>query len=299
MSALRLDALIQLAGGRFGTFDVPCPLCGPLRHSPANRRRKVMRIWRHDPSFVTFHCARCGETGYARNGSASPAPDPAKLARVRAELAKLDGHAAMEQSRKAAWLWRHRQPIAGSIAEIYLRAARGYGGPLPATLAFLPAGDSYSPAMIAAFGHVEEPEPGVIAISDEVVCGVHITKLKSDGSGKAGTERDKIMVGASLGLPIVLAPINDLLGLAVCEGIEDTLSTYEATGLGAWAAGAASRLPALAQAIPEYVECTTVMVDDDHDGRRHAIELGRRTASRGIEVRQIVVNNSVCWSIAA
>jgi hypothetical protein len=258
-----------------------------------------MRVWRHDPSFVTFHCARCGETGYARDASSAPAPDPAKLAPVRAELAKLDGHAAMEQSRKAVWLWRHRQPIAGTIAEIHLRDARGYGGPLPATLAFLPARDCYSPAMIAAFGHVEEPEPGVIAISDEAVRGVHITKLKLDGSGKAGTERDKIMVGASLGLPIVLAPINDLLGLAVCEGIEDTLSTYEATGLGAWAAGAASRLPALAQAIPEYVECTTVVVDDDPDGRRHAVELGRRTASRGIEVRQIVVNNSVCWSIAA
>src|SRR5262249_7694849 len=33
------------------------------------------------------------------------------------------------QAEKAGWLWRQRQPIAGSIAERYLREARGYTGP--------------------------------------------------------------------------------------------------------------------------------------------------------------------------
>jgi hypothetical protein len=36
--------------------------------------------------------------------------------------------------------------------------------------------------------------------------------------GKAGTERDKIMLGSSIGHPIVRAPPNDLLGLAITEG---------------------------------------------------------------------------------
>ena len=48
----------------------------------------------------------------------------------------------------------------------------------------------------------------------------------------------------------MLAPMNDLLGLAITEGVEDALSIHAATGLGAWAAGAASRLPALADAVP-------------------------------------------------
>lgn len=41
------------------------------------------------------------------------------------------------------------------------------------------------------------------------------------------------MIGRSKGAPIVLAPLNDLLGLIVTEGIEDALSAHQATGLGA------------------------------------------------------------------
>ena len=84
------------------------------------------------------------------------------------------------------------------------------------------------------------------------------------------------MIGRSAGSPIVLAPTNDLLGIAVTEGIEDGLSVHLATGLGVWAAGSASRLPALADAIPSYVECVTILVDDDKAGRRYARELAAR-----------------------
>jgi hypothetical protein len=202
-------------------------------------------------------------------------------------------HVAARQHAKALWLWRDRRQIAGSIAETYLRETRAYNGPLPATLGFLPARGEYLPAMVAAFGLIEEPEPGVIAINDEAVGGIHITKLKVDGSDKANTAPNKIMIGRSIGSPVVLAPANDLLGLAVCEGIEDALSAYEATGLGAWAAGAASRLPALADAIPSYVEHVHVLVDDDRDGRRHAAELARRIAARGIDVREFNLNHGL------
>jgi hypothetical protein len=36
------------------------------------------------------------------------------------------------------------------------------------------------------------------------------------------------MIGHSIGAPIVLAPPNELLGMAVTEGIEDALSSHEA-----------------------------------------------------------------------
>jgi hypothetical protein len=95
------------------------------------------------------------------------------------------------------------------------------------------------------------------------------------------------MLGSSIGYPIVLAPPNDLLGLAITEGIEDALSVHASTGLGAWAAGSASRLPALADTVPRYIEAITITVDDDEAGRRHADELGERLLARGIrEVRQ-------------
>jgi hypothetical protein len=143
--------------------------------------------------------------------------------------------------------------------------------------------------MIAAFGRGSEPEPGIVCVSDEAITGVHLTRLAPDGRQKAGTETDKIMIGSSLGSPIVLAPA-DLGGLAIAEGIEDALSVHEATGPGAWAAGAASFMPALATAVPEWIECVTIMVDDDEAGRRNAGVLAERLDRRGFEVRLVIPN---------
>lgn len=284
MNALDLQTIDELTGGRLGRFDVRCACCGPERRSPANQRRRVMRVWRYDPGFASFHCARCGENGYARDGSGRQI-DCAVVERARTEAAEREREATVERLAKARWLWSQSKPIVSSVAERYLRDARGCAGPLPATLRFLPARGAHGPAMLAAFGIPVEPEPGELAISRNAIRGVHITRLAPDGSGKAGTEADKIMIGRSAGSPIVLAPANDLLALAITEGIEDALSVHEATGLGAWAAGSASRLPALATALPLYVECVTVVADDDEDGRRHADELARRIAAHRIDVR--------------
>jgi hypothetical protein len=139
--------------------------------------------------------------------------------------------------------------------------------------------------MIAAFGLAVELEPGVIAINESAFRGVHITRLKADGSAKAGTDADKIMIGFSAGAPIVLAPVNDLCGLAITEGIEDALSTFMVTGLGCWAAGCASRLLALAAAIPDYVEAVTICAHSDEAGQRGALDLADALSKRPIEVR--------------
>jgi hypothetical protein len=283
MTAIDLALIDSLTGGFSGTFDVACPLCGPQRRSPVNRKRKVLRIYRVDEGFAGFHCARCGEQGHARDASASR-PDPEKLARIRAEAAERERDAAAERLQKAKWLWSQRRPIIRSLAERYLREARDCHGPLPATLGFLPARSKYSPAMIAAFGIPIEPEPGVLLMRDEEIRGIHITRLAPDGSGKADVEPNKIMIGHSKGWPIVLAPVNDLLGLAITEGIEDGLSVFAATGLGVWVAGNHSRMPALADVIPSYVECVTVYAHDDDDGQKYALELARLLDARGIEV---------------
>jgi hypothetical protein len=285
---LDLTTIDNLTGGRVGRHDVPCPLCGPTKRAQANQRRKVLRVWRIDSNFASYHCARCGEKGSSRDRNAS-LPDPIALERAHTEAAERERVASAERLQKAAWLWSHRQPIAGTDAETYLREARGYRGPLPRTFGFLASRREHPPAMIAAFGMPIEPEPGIIHMPDKAMRGVHITRLAPGGRGKAGTASDKIMIGRSLGAPIVLAPANDLLGIAIAEGIEDALSVHEATGLGAWAAGAASRLPALAVALPAYIESVTVMVDVDPDGRRHAGELVRLIEDRGIEVRSILL----------
>ncbi len=293
MTGLDLDTIDRLTGGRLGTHDLACPLCGPY-HSMHGQRRKVLRVWRVEPGFATFCCARCGGAGSARDQYAPP-PDPAKLVKAKAEAAEHDRIHKAERLSKARWLWSQRRPIIGSIAERYLRE-RKIGCPLPATLGFLPARGEYAPAMIAALGIAYELEPGVIAIADDAVRGVHITRLVPDGASKAGTDRDKIMVGHSIGSPIVLAAPNDSLGMAIAEGIEDALTVYQSTGLGAWAAGSASRMPALDDAVPSYVETLTVLVDDDADGRRFAGELADRIQARRIEIRQVVANR---WKPAA
>jgi hypothetical protein len=208
--------IFQLAGHRTGVLDVSCPSCGPDRRTAANQRRKVLRLWRVSPSFLTYRCARCDLHGYAREDGA-PAPDPVALAKAKAETQRFAVRTADSKRSKARWLWGQRRPITGTPAERYLRAVRCYGGPIPATIGFLPARGDYTAAMISAFGMPTEIEPGVIAISPDAIQGVHLTRLKHDGSAKAGTDTDKMTLGAPLGSPIALAAVGDCLGLAITK----------------------------------------------------------------------------------
>jgi putative DNA primase/helicase len=213
--------------------------------------------------------------------------------RQRGKPAKASNYEA-EQHRKAAWLWSQRRPIVGTVAERYLRERRGYVGPLPPTLAFLPPHKSeHHPALIAAFALVGESEPSSLA-DPRNVDAIHLTLLRPDGSGKANVERPKLIVGSPLALsrksrwddyvgrPIVLAAPNDLMGIAVTEGIEDALSVYAATGLGV--AGAAGFMPALAEAVPSYIDCVTIYAHADEAGQRRANALAERLHSRRFEV---------------
>jgi hypothetical protein len=187
-----------------------------------------------------------------------------------------------EQHRRAAWLWQQREPLAGSIAETYLRKVRSIEGPPPPTLAFSPpTKPEHHPALIAAYGIPEEPEPGILAEPRNVEA-VHLILLKPDGSGKAGVNRNKISIGAHAGLPIVLAPPNDLLGLAVAEGIEDALCVHAATRLGAWAAGGAIFMPNLADAVPGFIDWFSIIADGDETGHVNSLELLRRLTERGL-----------------
>jgi hypothetical protein len=178
----------------------------------------------------------------------------------------------------ARFLWSARQSLDGR----YLRQARGLKGPFPTTLGFLPARGEHPPAMIAAFGIATEPKPGVLAIADRDVMAIHLTKLRADGIQKTSILPNKIMIGSPKGSPIVLAPPNDLLGMCITEGIEDALSAHEATGLGAWAAGSASLMPALADTVPSYIEHVSIWAHRDPAGTKGANELARNLGARGI-----------------
>jgi hypothetical protein len=138
--------------------------------------------------------------------------------------------------------------------------------------------------MIAPFGLPEEPEPGILRMRTNAVRGVHLTLLAPDGRSKAEAEPSKFTIGKCLGSPIVIAPMTDVLSLVVTEGIEEGLSAYQAAPeYGVWAAGAGGRMPSLAETIPPYTDCATIITDDDETGRRGAFELRQGLVDRGIE----------------
>jgi hypothetical protein len=280
-SALGFDQLADLTGDRLGVFDGPCPLCAPLHN---NRRKKVLRVWADRPGFFGFACARCGERGWVCDRNVTARPSPERLAEIRVEAEARTDADVVDNSAKAKWLWGRRQSVQGTAAETYLREARGYRGPIQASLGFLPPSKGYPPALIAAFGLATEPEPGRLAFNDADLRGLHLIKLTRDGRDRLRSNDAKISVGrGSLGSPIVLAAANDLLGLAITEGLEDALSVHQATGLGCWAAGSAGRMPALADAVPSYVEVVTIAAHYDLAGRRAALALADALCARGIE----------------
>ena len=215
-SALDLRTLTM---GGVGITDIACPICGPERRSPANRIRKVLRIW-DDGVLITYKCARCNISGWAKDAqSAGTRPQPRPAAppgRDRKEL--------------ASFLWTRASPLAASLAETYLRARMCFIASV--NLRCLPARGSHPAAMIARFGTGD-------------VTGIHLTKLNSQGSSKAGTDRDKIMIGESVGQPIVVQDNPDHGELIVAEGIEDAATLALITGWTAWAAGSAGRIPAV------------------------------------------------------
>jgi hypothetical protein len=272
-----------------GRYYAICPQCSHKRKK-ANQKLKCLGVT-VDGQGVKIGCNHCtwtdGAFYQAAERGARSVPIISELDQAKAEEQRHRERAASRS--KSQWLWASRQPLRGSIAEIYVRGCRGYRGPLPATLGFLPARDGYPPAMIGAFGMAHETEPGVLVIGNDDITGVHITKLKPDGSDKAELDGEsaKRTIGLDNRAPIWLAAIDDGLGLVVAEGIEDALSAHETTGLGAWAAGTGNRLPAMADYVPDYVECVTVLVDKDADrtGEKYSTELAELLTARNIEVR--------------
>jgi hypothetical protein len=284
------ETLARVATDHAGRFDMACPDCSnwPAR-SVMGRHRKVLRIWCNDPAYLTYNCVRCGAKGCVR----PPSPRLSSLSKTApVKNSQRDGEYRRRQHNKARWLWRQSVPLENTIVERYLRSCRRIAlDHLPATLRYLPpTNPEYHPAMIAAFGIAREPECGLLSIHPTAVQAVHLTLLKPDGSDKAGTDKDKIIIGSALGTPIVLAPPSDLLGLAITEGIEEALTIHEATSLGAWSAGAALRMPALASAVPDYLDCITIVEDNDEAGRRGACTLAECLRARGLHVA--IINSS-------
>jgi Toprim domain len=269
-----------------GSYLVPCPL--PSHGKGRGDRNPSLHISDDQTRLLVYCNAGCDSRDVLdelrRRGLLGSLPlDNGPSKRTPPPAIKGSSDYEHQQHDKARWLWAQRRPIAGTIAEKYLRG-RKITCALPATLGFLPARKpEHHPALIAAFALPDEPEPGVVGTPHDVE-SVHLTLLKPDGSGKAEIVKPKLMIGSPASRPIVLAPPNDLMGLAITEGLEDALTAHQMTGLGAWAAGAAGFLPKLATAVPSSIEAVTMFAHADKAGQDGAHELAQGLRHNGIDV---------------
>jgi len=106
--ALAFDQLCTLVGNRPGVSDSACPLCSS-RVSARGRVRRVMRVWREHDNFASFHCARCGEKGWARGQVVGSSTSDRVVGILRDAQAQVAERA--ESIRKARWLWSTSIPV--------------------------------------------------------------------------------------------------------------------------------------------------------------------------------------------
>lgn len=194
------------------------------------------------------------------------------------ERAAAEAKAFESEAAKAAELltfWLRLAPFPGTLAETYLREARGIPldrlGHQPGALRFSPALDHVDqdtgevttwPCMVSAMTRGKK------------LVALHRTWLAPDGGGKAPVAKPKKMIGSTRGAAIRLAPgasglsptkaaaARKLDPLLVGEGIETTLSAAVAVpGYRAWAAGSLSLMGRL-----EWPECASgVVLLQDND----------------------------------
>jgi hypothetical protein len=282
----QLQSWARVLGGSVCGISISCP--GP-GHGRDDRSLSVTPSVTASDGFIAYSHAgddwqACRDYVRARLGLSPFKPGNALGRLPPPRAAKADDDEVSDNRETAKWLWQGRELItSGCPVGSYLRQTRGYCGLIPPTLGYLPGNGKHPPAMIAAFGFCDEPEPGTIA-PPEIVTGVHLTRLTSDGQ-KAPVDPVKIMLGPTAGLPIVLAPANDGLAIYITEGIESGLSVKESYGAGVWAAASAGNMPKIAEALPNYVECVRIFAHRDEAGLRFAKEAARLIGARKIDVK--------------
>jgi hypothetical protein len=211
--------------------------------------------------------------------------------RAAAEKKRAEGEAARSADLLAQWL--KLAPIAGTVAETYLREARGI--PLE-RLAHPPGALRFSPRL----EHIDEATgevtywPAMVAAMTRGVklVALHRTWLEPRGRGKAEVAKPKKMIGPARGSAIRLssgpsglsptkaAAAGKLGPLAIGEGIETCLTVAAARpDYRVWAAGSLSLMGLLEW--PQCVSAVCLLRDNDWHPDAHKAFDGALEAWRG------------------
>jgi len=180
----------------------------------------------------------------------------------------------------AARLFAASKPVAGTLADTYLRSRGLTQGSRMSALLFHPKCWHRDEGQTKSL-----PRPALIAgVTDGAggLQGVHRTWLAPDGQGKARVDTQRRAMGHLLGNAVRLTPQDDML--VVGEGIETMLSLVEAVpGLPVWAALSSGHLGAVL--LPEGLQRLYIAIDRDPAGQRAAERLSARATEVGVSVQ--------------
>jgi len=193
-----------------------------------------------------------------------------------------------DMSALALRLWKASKPIAGTLAEEYLRA-RGLSPPFPKALRF-------NPATVLGSGADRKTMPAMIAAveNDLGIVAVQRTFLDPRDVLRKPVPKPKVSLGLLGTAAIRLAPATDELGLA--EGIEDALSARAWFGTPTWALGGVERLTLVA--IPEKVRRVIVYGDHGSAAERLLEKAREHLSADGRELISRVPDNHDDWNDA-
>jgi hypothetical protein len=273
-----------LKGHWYGRYGVTlCPVHGDTRPSLSiadGDGGRLLARCHAGCSFPAILDALKGMGLVAGGGTYTP-PSRDDMARLR----RAEGEQADKQEARALTCWREAIPIAGTLAETYLRH-RGITAPLPDTLRFHPdcrhpSGNRF-PAMVA----LVEGAPRL---------AVHRTYLRRDGAGKADVEPAKAMLGAVAGGGVVLSRAGQ--NWVVCEGIETGLSL--ASGLLKRPATIVASLSTsgMKRLMLPHPPCRlTIATDGDPAGRSAGNDLGIGATALGWKVWLLPAPDGHDWN---
>ena len=193
-----------------------------------------------------------------------------------------------DMSALALRLWKASKPIAGTLAEDYLRA-RGLSPPFPKALRF-------NPATVLGSGAERKTMPAMIATveNDLGIVAVQRTFLDPRDVLRKPIPKPKVSLGLLGTAAIRLAPATDELGLA--EGIEDALSATAWFGTPTWALGGVERLALVA--IPEKVRRVIVYGDRGRAAERLLEKAREHLSANGRELISRVPDGHDDWNDA-
>lgn len=267
---------------RYGA--APCPVCQPER----NKGQNALTLADGRNGWLLLDCKKSGcafldilSAAGVCSGDYIP-PDAATLAQREAEQRA----EAAKRAAQAKQVWTEAHPIAGTLAETYLRG-RGITCDLDQVLRFHgscwhgPTAKRY-PALVAAVQGASLP-------------AVHRTYLRADGSGKADLNPTKLMLGAVAGGAVRLTEGPG--PLVVAEGIETALSLASGllrTPATVWAALSTSGIRGLR--LPDYPGRLTIAPDGDTAGREAANALAARAHALGWQVSLLPAPDGRDWN---